>query len=71
MGSIDNSIVTGFVSHLYLAALCVSRCVQDPWEMDNIYATADASLKTKLHDELEKLYRCKGTPDGDGKGTCD
>ena len=39
---------------------------QDEWEMDNIYETADASLKQKLHAELEKLYRCKGSPDAGG-----
>eukprot|EP01043_Picozoa_sp_COSAG02_P016705 COSAG02_NODE_741_length_17813_cov_51.487863_1_plen_44_part_00 len=31
--------------------------------MKNIYKTAGAALKQKLHAELEKLYRCKGTPE--------
>ena len=43
--------------------------LQDPWEMQNIYKTAVTALKQKLHDELEKLYRCKGTPDASG-GNC-
>lgn len=30
------------------------------WEMNNLYKSADPVLKKKLHDELEKLYRCKG-----------
>jgi hypothetical protein len=32
----------------------------DEWELKNLYKTADPALKKKLHDELEKLYRCQG-----------
>ena len=39
---------------------------KDEWETENIYETAGAALKTKLHAELERIYRCKGNPDAGG-----
>lgn len=32
----------------------------DPWEMNNIWKSADAKLKQSLQSELERLFRCQG-----------
>ena len=29
--------------------------------MNNIYKTASPALKERLHDQLEKLFRCQGS----------
>eukprot|EP00040_Diaphanoeca_grandis_P025358 m.140397 g.140397 ORF g.140397 m.140397 type:complete len:525 (+) comp30110_c0_seq1:131-1705(+) len=34
---------------------------EDPWQLHNIYATADASLKQKLKAALDSQYACVGT----------
>jgi hypothetical protein len=33
----------------------------DEWELKNLYKTADPALIKRLHDALEKVYRCKGS----------
>ena len=32
----------------------------DPFELDNIYATASPELKTLLHTEVHRMYGCAG-----------
>ena len=32
----------------------------DPFEMTNLYASAPADLRASLHDEVVRLYGCRG-----------
>jgi hypothetical protein len=31
----------------------------DPWQMDNLYPTANASYRAALHEEVQKWLACK------------
>lgn len=34
--------------------------IEDPWEMNNLWSSADPELVENLQSELERLYRCRG-----------
>lgn len=34
---------------------------KDPYELNNIFASASAALKQQLHERLRRWYPCQGT----------